>query len=403
MNVLRKYSTFFIFLWLVALWAAFFSSVKYIVWLDLAETLKPDLQVITGYLSFGWIFAYLIGGAFAVTFLKKYYLFVISLLSVAFIWFSYLVWFESSFMLAFVISFLWFLYGLWTVVKNVILAIEIKKTWLSDTVVNAIAEIIFVVFIIWGTILGNVIFEQIGRSGYVVIIGMLVLSGLLSFGLNYDKITFRQLIKNGWKNYFGERKKSLTKALKLYFPDLKYVCKNYGTVMIVSWLLWAISTVASQISMEHSMWAFSLEASSASYLFLYSAAWAILWNIISMKMWERRWYFWLIFSSLFSILIIIFPFLSFSFSYMSGLAFFLWLFFGASSNLIDSFFIKKIGDEDKKEYGSSVYGFVLSIVIFLVMFLSNWIEEQFGYTIIMILLWISMFISSVILYIKQKN
>jgi hypothetical protein len=106
MQAASKYSTFYIFLILIAIWAAFFSSIKFFLWGELSSSLQPDLQTITGYLSFGSMFAYLIGGAFAVTFLKKYYLFIISLLSLIFIAFSYFIGFENHIVFAFIIIFL---------------------------------------------------------------------------------------------------------------------------------------------------------------------------------------------------------------------------------------------------------------------------------------------------------
>jgi hypothetical protein len=92
-----------------------------------------------------------------------------------------------------------------------------------------------------------------------------------------------------------------------------------------------------------------------------------------------------------------------SFVYMSVLAFFLWLFFGVSSNLIDGFFIKTIWEDDKKEYWASTYGFILSLTLFLMMFLSNTIDAYFGYTILMIFLGILMWVTSIILYTQQKS
>lgn len=397
-----KYKTFLIFLVLTAIWSAFFSSVKFFFWWDLQETLKLDLQSIAWYLSFGWIFAYIVGGAAASTFLKKYYLFVISFLSLFFIVFSYIVWFSHEIVLALIVILLGFLYGLWSVVKQVIVAIEIKKTGLPDTTINAIVGIIFVVFVIWGTLLGSVLFENFWKNGYFVLMVMLAMTGVLSLQMNYDKKWFRELIAGGWWKYYYNRKKTLWQALKNYIPDLKYIIKNYSIVMLASAFLWAISTVVSQASMEYSIHTFSIEASSAAYIFLYSAVWAIAWNIVSMKMWKNRWFYWIIFSNIFALLIFLFPFLAVSFTYMSVLACMLWIFFGISSNLIDAFFVKIIGEEDKKEYGSSTYGFVLSIVLFVIMFLSSAIQSMLGYMNLMIILAFVMLAVSWTLYIKQR-
>lgn len=399
---MQKYKTLFIFLALTAIWAAFFSSVKFFLWGDLQTTLKPDLQSIAGYLSFGGIFAYIVWGACASTFLKKYYLFVISFLSLFFVIIAYIFGFSSHIGLAGIVIILGFLYGLWSVVKNVLIAIEIEKTGMQDTTLNAIVGIIFVVFVIAGTLLWSMLFENLWKNGYFVIMAMLASTWVLSLQMNYDKKSFKELISWGLKKYYHERKKSLSTALRNYIPDLKYIIKHYSPIMFASAFLWSISTVVSQSSMEYSIAAFSIEASSAAYIFLYSAVWAIAWNIVSMRMWKRRWLYWLVFSNIFAFLIFLFPFLAISFWYMSILACMLGIFFGISSNLVDAFFVKIIGEEDKKEYGSSTYGFILSIVLFSTMFLSSAIQWLLWYMYLMMILALIMLLVSWSLYIKQK-
>ena len=398
---MQKYKTFIIFLILVAIWWAFFSTIKFFLWWELDSTIKPDLQEIAWYLSLWWIFAYLVWWAFAETFLKNYFLFIISLFSLLFICFAYFIWFWSSFVFAIIITLVWFLYGLWNVVKTVILAIEIKKTWLADTVVNALGWIIFVVFLIIGAMLWSILFEKMWHDWYLVIIWMLIFTAILWFSLDYDKITFKSLIKNWWKSYFFERKNSLSKSLKAYIPDLKYIIKNYTSIIIWSSFLWTISTIVSQSSIEYSMNSFNVEASKATYILLYSALWAIIWNVISMKMGKNRWKFFILFNLLFSILIILFPFLAISFTLLSILALVLGLFFGITSNLVDSYFLKRIWDEWKKEYGSSTYGLVFSTVIFVMMFVSSYITSTFSYTVLMLFLWILMLVIGFYLYREQ--
>ena len=398
---IQKYKTLIIFLILVAIWGAFFSSMKFFLWGDLEETLKPSLQEIAWYLSLGWIFAYLIWWAFASTFLKKYFLFVISILSFLFIVFAYYIWFWNNYIFWFIISAVWFLYGLWNVVKNVIVAIEIKKTWLPETVINALAGIIFVVFIIIWSLLWNVLFEKMWHEWYFIIMSMLIITAMLWFSLDYDKKTFTSLLKNWWKWYLFWRKNALSQSLKAYIPDLKFIIKNYTLIILWSSLLWTVSTIVSQASVEYSVIKFEIEKTTATYILLYSALWAIIWNIVSMKMNTARWKFYIIFNSLFALLIILFPFLAVSFSTLSILAVFLWLFFWVSSNLVDSYLLKRIWEEDKKEYGSSTYWLVLSIMIFVMMFTSAFILDNFWYTLLMFILWVIMVIMWFLLYKKQ--
>ena len=392
-----------LFLILVALWGAFFSSFKYFLWWVLADWLAPNLQTISWYISFGWIFAYLIGWAFASVFLKKYYLFVISLLSFVFVLCSYIFVINTSINLAIILTSIGFLYGLWTVVKNVLVAIEIQKTGLSDTIINAIAEIVFIIFLIWGTIGWNILFEQMWQQGFTIILWGLAATAWISLMLDYESQSFASLISNSWRKYFWDRKKQLLISFQSYVPQLTFITKKYGVVMLTSSILWAISTVASQTSVEVSVANFGMNASSAASLLLFSAVWAIVWNIISMKMDTKRWVFWIIFSSLFSLSICFYVFFTSSFIMMWVLASLLGLFFWASSNLIDGYFINQMGIEDTKEYGASSYWLILSVIIFVLMFVSSAITKTLWNEVLMPILGILMFVMSFISYKHYKK
>lgn len=400
---MNKFKTFIIFVVLVSIWATFFATIKFYLWWELSDTLKPDLQKISWYLSLWCVFAFLVWGAFASTFLKKYYLFVISILSLLLVSIGYFIWFNTSYWFAFVVVLIWFLYWLWNVVKSVIIAIEIKKTWLAETLVNAIVWITFVIFIIIWSIVWSLLFEKLWHDGYLIIMSLLFIASIASFNLDYDKVHFSSLIKNGWNKYLYDRKNSLQKSISLYIPDLKYILKNYSFIIIASSFLWTISTIVSQASIEFSVEKFSIDASKATYVLLYSAVGAILWNVLSVKMNKNRWKFYIIFNSLFGIIIFLFPFLAFNFSILSFMALILWMFFWVSSNLVDSYLLKRIWEENKKEYWASTFWLVFSIILFSMMFLSSLILQKFWFTTLMLLLWTISFIMGQTLYMKQKN
>jgi drug/metabolite transporter (DMT)-like permease len=122
-----------------------------------------------------------------------------------------------------------------------------------------------------------------------------------------------------------------------------------------------------------------------------------------MKMNNKRWKYFIIFNTLFSLLIIAFPFLAKSFLYINIMALILGLFFWIISNLVESYLMKSFWDENKKEYWASTYGLVLSLVIVFLMFVSSDILENFWYQTLMILLWIISFIMGLALYFKQRN
>jgi predicted MFS family arabinose efflux permease len=121
-------------------------------------------------------------------------------------------------------------------------------------------------------------------------------------------------------------------------------------------------------------------------LLLYSSVWAILWNIISGFLTKYRWKSFVILNIFLSLLIIFFPFFNSNFFQVWIIAFLVWLVFWASTNLIDSFYLSKLWEQDKKEYGSSTYGLIFSIILFWTMFISSYIDKQYWFDILMYLL-----------------
>lgn len=385
---MQRYKTLIIFLVLTAVWSALFTTVKFFLWGDLRETLAPDLQTLAWYLSLWWVISYFIGWAIAYTFLKKYVLFFVSLFTLILVIVAYIVWFDNNFILWFVMISIWIFYWLWSVVKNILIAVEIKKTWLPDTTVNALVGIVFVIFIILWSILWGVLVENMWKQWFLVIIAMLVFTSVISLTLNYDKLTLKELLKNWIKSYYHDRERKFLDSMKDYIPDVVYISKKYYLVILTSSFLWAISTIVSQKAVEFSIDNFDMKQAEATMVMLYSAVWVIIWNIGSAKMDKNRWKYFRIFNTLFALLVFTFPFLWVSFLMVSIIAFVIWIFFWIASNLVDAFFFKKIWDENKKEYWASTYGLILSFVIFVMMFISTYVNDLFSFEILMIFLWL---------------
>jgi len=394
---MQKYKTFIIFIILTAIWSSLFSIIKYFFWWDLWNSVAPDLQVLSGYLSLWWVIAYLLGWAIAYTFLKKYLLFSFSFLTLVFVTIAYIFPIESNIWMIFIISWIWFFYGLWVVLRSILTSIEIQKTGLEDTKVNWIIGIVFIVFLIIWTILGSKIFELMWHNWFLVIILLLVVSSIVSLYLDYDKISLKSLLSNWFTNYKLDRKHKFTSALKNFFPEIKYILKNFYLIIFSSAIIWSISTVVSQKAVEYSVDTFQKLPSEASFLLLYSSIWAILWNIVSSFLSKYRWKSFFILNILLWILIIIFPIFNETFFQVSIIAFLVWLIFGAWVNLIDSYFLKKIWEEDKKEYGSSTYWLIFSIILFWTMFLASFIDKKYWFDVLM---WI---LGSLVLIINILN
>ncbi len=384
---MNKYKTFIIFIILTAIWSSLFSIIKYFIWWYLQDSIAPDLQVLSWYLSLWWIFAYLLGWAITYTFLKKYLLFSLSFLTLLFVLLAYLVPIETNFWLAIIISSCWFFYWLWVVLRNILIAIEIKKTWMADTKVNAIISVIFIIFLIIWTITWSKIFEMFWHEWFIVIIVLLVISSIVSLYLDYDKISIKELFINWFNNYKLDRQKKFKEAIKNFLPELVYIYKNFTFIIIFASLIWAIWTVVSQKAVEYSVEEFSKLPSEAAFLLLYSSLWAILWNVASSFMWKKRWKYFFFLNIFLWILIILFPHFNWTFTTVWVMAFLIWVVFWWSTNLIESFFLMKIWEENKKEYWASTYWLVLSITIVLIMFLASFIDKKFGFNTLMYTLW----------------
>ncbi len=292
-------------------------------------------------------------------------------------------------------------YGLRSVVKNILIAIEIKKTGLQDTMINALVSIVFIIALISWTVIWGLLTEKMWHNGLYIIIALLVASSIVSLFLNYDKTTFKSLLSNWLGAYYLDRKHKIYSSMKDYFPDMKYIAKKYFPVIIVSSLLWAISTIVSQKWVEYSVEHFDKKNSEAALILLYSAVWVIIWNVVSMKMEAKRWMYFLVFNIVFWVLVISFPFLSVSFLWIRIMAFIIWVFFWWSSNLIDAYFFRKIWEDNKKEYGSATYWLVLSFTIFVMMFISSTIDKYFGYNILLMFLWIIILFTNVFFVNKE--
>ena len=394
---MQKYKTFIIFIILTAIWSSLFSIIKYFLWWDLQWWITPDLQVLSGYLSIWGIIAYLLWWAVAYTFLKKYLLFSFSFLTLIFVLIAYFIPIETNVWLAIVVSSIWFFYGLWVVLRSILISIEIQKTWMNDTKVNGIVSIVFIVFLIIWTIAWSKIFEVMWHDWFLIIIWLLIISSIVSLFLDYDKISIKNLLKNWFKSYRYDRQKKFSDALKWFIPELKYIFKNFSVIIISSSIIWAVSTVVSQKAVEYSVETFDKLPSEAAFLLLFSSVGAIVWNVFSSFLSKYRWNSFFTLNIILWLLILLFPIFNWTFLQVWIIAFFVWLVFWASTNLIDSYYLKEIWKQDKKEYWSSTYWLVFSIILFSLMFLASFIDKKYGFNILMYILW------AVILLINTFN
>lgn len=398
---MKKYNTLITFFTILSIWSFLFSAIKYFIWNDFSF-LNIDLQVLSGYLSLGAIFAYLVGWALAYSFLKRYLLFFLAFWVSALLILLYFLNIKSALILWIIFIIIWFLYSLWVILRNIILSIEIEKTWIKDTKLNAIANVLFIVFIILWTILGSKIYEIFSKNGIFVLFVITLILAFVSLALNYDKVCIWNWIKLICsKKYLVEKHLKLKESFSKFLPEIKFIYKNLFYIIIVSSILWTITTIISQKAIELAVANFHIQASKAGFILLYSSLGAILWNIISSFL-KSRWKSFFILNFLMSFAILAFIVFQKSFFQISVLAFILWTIFGASSNLIDAYFLKRIWDENKKEYGSATYGLVFSIVLAIGMFFASFIDKKIGTNTLFVIMAIIVLFSNFYFYKKVK-
>jgi hypothetical protein len=108
--------------------------------------------------------------------------------------------------------------------------------------------------------------------------------------------------------------------MRSYIPDMKYIIKNYLPIIVTSSLLWSISTIISQSSVEYSALEFGIKNSDATMILLYSAVGAITGSFLSIRMNTRRWFYFLLFSTLFAITVFLIPIFGTTFARLSLIA-----------------------------------------------------------------------------------
>jgi MFS family permease len=362
----KNISTFVPFLFWVALWSFFFSAFQFFIWNLLQKNTPILLSEISGYLSFWVSFAYLLWGALAFSFIKKHFIIGITFLTliyIIFIWFFVNSTFAST---LFFIGSVGFLYGLWTVLKNIITSIEIKKTGLGDTFVNGITNIVFIIFVITGSIFGNILYEKFWEQGSFFLMIILICIIVCSFFLNYDiPESHHSLISKNFLSHLSKKRETIFQSFLQSLPEWKKIWHRFYGILIWAALLWGTSTVISQQLIEYSVKTLQKTPPEASFLFLYSSFWLIFGILLSLKMVIKRQQFFLLSLVCYHFLFISFFLWKISFFSLSLFAVLVWLSFWIASNLVDGLYFKKIGDEKKDEYGASLYGFIISATIFI--------------------------------------
>lgn len=370
-----KHKNLLIILWLVLVWTLFFSIFQYFIWWMYKSEIIT-LQFIAWYMSFWWIIAYIIWWViYEILKEKKYHIFIILPLILVII--SLFLLKNPNNIIIWIISLLsGFYYWMWMVLRNILVSNEISNSSFSDTKINGFVNIWFTSSIIIWSILWWYLSEVLNIKWAFFIIWLLWIWLLIWLFLEVK--------------YFFSDNKNLFQKLIHFKSDFKLnflnIWKKYFSIMFIPAIIITLVTILFQKVIEYNVTQLWIALSSATFLLLYSAIWAILWNIITMKL---RWSRWIIFSiiiSLFSLNIIIFPLFMDNFFYTKVLVFTAWILFWISFNLSESYFLKQLSTEENKSFWSSFYWMTTNIVMWIIMFIIFFLSMYFSYSVIFIII-----------------
>lgn len=386
-----KLKNFYILLSLICFWTCFFGLFKYFFWAQNSSSLSLTLEEIAGYLAFWSFFAYFFWSIVFEILKEKYTLICISLSITLLLLVTLIVWVHSKIFIASLSIGAWFFYGLWNVIKNIIISQEIERTGKTDTLINGFSNIAFFVSIILGSIGGGLLFENFGNLGIVGIIAISVVAGGV------------------WMNIYQEKACSIVESAATvknfkssYLPNFVFVIKKNFFIMFLASIYLVIATILSQKSIAYSVDFLWKTNSEASTLLLYSAVGTIIWNFSTMRI-QRRWLWTTILWTLFAWLIFAFSYLMANFLVTAILATLAGFFFWTNYNLVESYFLLKIGEQWKRDFGASSYGIISSICISWGMFLTHFLEGPLWLHGIFIFWGCVIAMLTVVLYVFQEK
>ncbi|MFA7298143.1 MAG: hypothetical protein WC010_00710 [Candidatus Absconditabacterales bacterium] len=345
--------------------SVFISMLKFFLRLYLKD-MNISLEGITGYISLGGMIAYLIGSALAYAFHRKNITIAAGLIAIGGLIIGNIFGYYPFRVFAVLISSIGFAYGLRLIVKSILLSTEIQKSKQGEGRINGMINVAILTGVLLGSYLGFSIFAKRGVSGFQIIVGFLVTSILLTTMMDYDK-------------HF--KKKSFLQILKHSLPNIGGIIKKYVRLLLPIGALRAISTAIGQKMLEIGIDLFQRTPKSGIIIIIISFLGAILGHIISVYILRNKKNVAMIFTIIFGLATIYFPHIINKYEYYITLkisGFFIGVFFGIAVNLLEGRYFFHIGDDHRKEYGSVAYGIMTSIIIFIIMIASDYLNKVIG-------------------------
>lgn len=352
---------------LIAFWSLFYAGVKYYFWgMYDGTSFTPTLESISGYVLIGSMIAYLIWGILYARFSERLMLFIA--IGVGIVAFFSAVFLPNISPVFFDISMIGIglAYSLYVIGKNTLIGREISTSSMGSSTIGAFTTIIFIVFLIVGTIVGAKIWET--PSLRIAWIAYFILILTLAF----------------WALFFADTRRTKTEY-HFSFALYQRLFLRYGIFMIGLACFWQISVEASQVAINYSKDFFDKSNSVSSLLLIFSSVGAILGNILSVKISEKRLISFLLITWGFVLVIFLFStILGLAktldiYLIVQALAFFIGFFFGGAVNLAESYFFSLLGHDPDESHVSALYGFTLSFVGAITMFVSEKILHTGSY------------------------
>ncbi|MCX6825355.1 MAG: hypothetical protein NTY80_04015 [candidate division SR1 bacterium] len=360
-----KHKNLMLFVIITFLRSVFISMLKFFL-RSYLKNVHISLEEIAGYLSLGGMLAYIVGSAIAYKFRKKNITIFAGLIAIVCLIIGNILNYYPFRVFILLVSSIGFAYSTWLIIKSIILSIEIQRSEHGEAKINGIINVAILSGILLGSYLGFAIFGKRGVDGFQIIIAFLVLGSILTMGMNYD-------------THF--EKKPLMQTLKHSLPNIGIIIKKYIRLLLPIGALRAISTAIGQKMLEIGVDLFQRTPKSSIIIIVISFVGAILGHIVSAFFLRNRKNIAIIFTIIFGLTTIYFPHIIDKYEYYITLkisGFFIGAFFGIAVNLLEGRYYFHIGDDHRKEYGSAAYGIATSIIIFLIMIASDYLNKVVG-------------------------
>ncbi len=362
-NMMKKHRNLILFLIMTFLRSIFLWMAK----IFLRSALKEDnrtLEEIAWYISLWAAVSYLIWWALNYTFRKK----PIVIISWIIIIWCLIYWYMTDYFpfknFAIIITIMWFFYGLWLTIKGILTTIETMESWLWETKINAITNIVIFIWLLLWSYRGFGIYDKLQWVWVIWLIATVALATILILFTTYDN-TFK--------------KHTIYSAITKNIPNIIWSIKKYFRFLIPIWILWSVSTAVWQKMLEIWVDVMNKEPTKWIIVIIVSMVWAIAWHIVSTFATKRKQTLSILLTLLLGISTIFFPnFLEKrdTFTFMMIYSTYLGIIFGVIVNILEWRFYHRIWEDNRKEFWSTAYGIITSIIIFLIMIIGDTITKK---------------------------